>query len=85
MTFSSLAPLLPPLGVTAVKLRGLHLLGAAFDFSYDAAQICVSLQPGSGGPPLELRVLSSGERVPVGVAQACVAVQAVAVGGVGYD
>lgn len=84
MTFSSQAPLLPPLGVTAVKLRGLHLLGAVFDFAYDAAEICVSLQPGSGGAPLELRVLSTGARIPVGDAQACVAVQAVAVGGVGY-
>ena len=85
LTFASQAPLLPPLGVTAVKLRGLHLLGAAFDFVYDAEQICVSLQPdGAAGSPLELRVLASGQRLPVGGAPVCVAVQPVAVAGVGF-
>ena len=86
MTFSSQAPLLPPLGVTAVKLRGLHLLGVAFDFAYDAESICVALQPGAaaGRAPLELRVLASGQRIAVGSAPACVAVQAVEVAGVGF-
>ena len=84
MSFTSQAPVLPPFGVSAMKLRGLHLLGAAFDFSWDDARICVALQA-AGGAPLELRVVASGQRVPVAAAPACVAVQAVEVAGVGFE
>jgi len=83
MSFASQAPTLPPLGVTGVRLRGLRLLGAAFDFAWDAAQVCVSLR-GAGGAPLELRVPASGQRTPLGAAEVCVALGAVEVAGVGY-
>jgi hypothetical protein len=85
-SFSSMQPLLPPLGVTSMKLRGLHLLGAAFDFWWSDTQICVSLQSGSNGSgaPLELRVIVSGQHIPLVVAPACVAVQPVEVAGVGF-
>ena len=84
MSFASPAPALPPLGVTAVRLRGLHLLGVAFDFAYDDAQICVALQGAGGGAPLELRVVASGQRTPLAAAAVCVDVQAVEVAGVGF-
>ena len=86
MSFASQAPTLPPLGTTAVKLRGLHLLGVAFDFAWDAAQVCVALQPSalSAGAALELRVVATGQRTPLGAAPVCVGVQAVEVAGVGF-
>jgi hypothetical protein len=86
-TFSSQAPVLPPYGVTAVKLRSLHLMGAAFDFSYDAGEICVRAYATSGATRLELRVIASGQRLPLapGGAQVCVELQPVAVGAVGYE
>lgn len=86
LSFSSQSPILPPLGVTAVKLRGMHLLGSAFDFEYDANQLCATLQAGqpAGAPPLELRVLATGSRMPLGTMPTCVPVQAVEVAGVGY-
>jgi len=87
LSFSAQRPLLPPLGVTRVKLRGLHLLGVPLDVEYDAATLCAALQPGApAAPALELRVLATGARVPLapGAARACVDVQAVEVAGVGY-
>ena len=33
------APVLPPYGVTSVRLRSLHLIGAAFDFTYNISQV----------------------------------------------
>ena len=86
LSFASQRPLLPPSGVTRLKLRGLHLLGAVFDFEYDDATLCAALQAGGGGggAPLELRVLASGQRLPLAAAQVCVAVQAVEVAGVGF-
>jgi hypothetical protein len=78
---------LPPFGVTAVKLRGLHLLGTAFDMTYDAAQLCVQLQAGAPpAVPLELRVRASGQRLAISAAApTCVAVGAVDVAGVGFE
>ena len=86
MSYSSQAPTLPPFGTTSLKLRGVHLLGTAYDFYYDATQICVSLQAGgsSGGAALELRVVATGERLPLQAVATCVAVQAVDVAGVGF-
>ena len=81
---ASQKPLLPPLGVTGVKLRGLHLLGTAFDFWWTDLRICVALQAGGAGKPLELRVLASGVRLPIGATETCVGVAAVEVAGVGY-
>jgi hypothetical protein len=78
LSFSSSSPILPPLNVSAVTLRGLDLLGTAFDFSYDADSLCATLQAapaggvvGAGGSsssaavaaPLELRVLATGQRI----------------------
>ena len=83
--FAAQRPLLPPLGVGKLTLRGLSLLGAKFDFSYDAATLCVALQKGAAaGAPLELRVLPSGARTPVTAAPACMPVAAVEVAGVGF-
>jgi hypothetical protein len=59
LSFSSQQPVLPPLGITAVTLRGIHLLGTAFNFQYNSSTICVALtpnQPAGQGRPLELRV-----------------------------
>lgn len=84
-SFSAQAPTLPPLGTTGVTLRGLHLLGAAFDFSWNAAQVCAALQADApAGAALELRVPASGKSTPLGVAPVCVATQAVEVAGVGF-
>ena len=84
MSFTSQGPVLPPLGATGLKLRGVHLLGASFDFAYDAAQLCVSLQPGSAGAALELRVVATGQRLPLAVEPTCIGVQPVEVAGVGF-
>ena len=48
LTFSSEQPVVPPLGVTAVTLRGVTLLGTKFNFFWNASSICVTLQPGQG-------------------------------------
>ena len=86
LSFTAQRPVLPPAGVSQVKLRGLHLLGVAFDVAYDAEQLCAALQPGgaAGAPALELRVPATGQRTPLGAAQVCVPVQAVEVAGVGF-
>ncbi len=65
LSFTSQQPVLPPLGITGVTLRGMHLFGTAFDFAYDAKTVCVGLQPGGGGPPLELRLPTAGKVVPI--------------------
>lgn len=82
------APVLPPNNVTGVCLRALHLLGAAFDFSYDAETACARAYAASPPPaPLELRVAATGQRLPLtaGGAAVCVPLQAVSVAGVGYE
>jgi hypothetical protein len=87
LSFTAQRPVLPPLGVTRVKLRGLHLLGVALDVEYDAAQLCAALQPGAppGAPPLELRVPATGQRTLLGAAApVCVPVQPVEVAGAGF-
>jgi protein-glucosylgalactosylhydroxylysine glucosidase len=86
LSFASQQPILPPLGVSHVKLRGLHLLGTALDFSWDAQQLCVALQqgPGGGSQPLELRVRATGQVLPLALTEACVPLGAVDVAGVGY-
>ena len=77
LRFATPVSTLPPGGVTRVKLRGLHLLGAAFHFAYDAAQICVSSDGGAAA--LQLRVEATGETLAITGAEACVPLQAVAV------
>jgi hypothetical protein len=86
LSFTAARPVLPPAGVTQVKLRGLHLLGVAFDAVYDGAQFCAALQPGGapGAPQLELRVLATGQRTPLGAQPVCVPVQPVEVAGFGF-
>jgi trehalose/maltose hydrolase-like predicted phosphorylase len=44
LSFRNQRPVLPPLGVSAVKLRGLHLDGQILDVTYDANTTCVRLQ-----------------------------------------
>ena len=44
LSFSSKRPLLPPLGITRVTLRGLHLFATPFDLTYNDTTICVTLQ-----------------------------------------
>ena len=89
LTFASQRPILPPLGVTSVRLRGLDLLGSSFHLWYDDARVCAQLaaeQRGGGGPPLLLRVLATGAASPLsaGGSPVCVPAQAVEVAGVGY-
>jgi hypothetical protein len=81
LRFATPAPVLPPGGATGVRLRGLHLLGAAFDFSYNGTTICVALNPTSpaGAPPLQLRVEASGQATRVAAEERCVALGAVVV------
>lgn len=84
ISFSSRQPVVPPLGVTAVKLRGVHLLGSAFDFWWDGSTVCVNLHamPTSGMPQLEMR--ADGRNFTLGTGQTCVALQALVVAGVGF-
>jgi hypothetical protein len=71
LRFATPAPSLPPGGVTAVRLRGLHLLGTAFDFAYDSARVCVALRGARAGAALQLRSEATGATVPVAAAEAC--------------
>ena len=71
LRFATPAPTLPPGGITRVKLRGLHLLGTAFDFAYDGARVCVALRGAQGGAALRLRSEATGATVAVGEAEAC--------------
>jgi hypothetical protein len=86
LSFTAQRPVLPPAGVTRVKLRGLHLLGVVFDAAYDAKEFCVSLQLAGapGAPRLELRVPATGARTPLGAQPVCVPVQPVEVAGEGF-
>ena len=87
LSFASQRPVLPPYNTSAATLRGVHLLGTVFDFRWDAATLCVTLQAGGGGgggKPLELRVRASGQRMPISATPTCVPVDAVDVAGVGY-
>lgn len=43
LSFTSQQPLLPPAGITQVKLRGLSLFGVEFDLIYDDANVCAQL------------------------------------------
>ena len=81
LRFATPVPTLPPGGITRVKLRGLHLLGSAFDFAYDAVEICVRRSAGGagGGAVLQLRVESTGAAVVIGDVEACVGLAAVPV------
>lgn len=83
-SFAAQKPVLPPLGVTAMKLRGLSLLGAKFDFWFDADNVCAALHAGSSGAPLELRVLATGARTALTAEQVCTPLAAVEVAGVGF-
>lgn len=85
-SFAAQRPVLPPLGITSMKLRGLSLLGAKFDLWFDADQLCAALQAGAvlPGAPLELRVLASGTRTLLTTTPACTPVAAIEVAGVGF-
>ena len=71
LRFATPAPSLPPGGITRVKLRGLHLLGTSFDFSYDAARVCVAQRGARAGAPLRLRSEATGAAVAVAAEEAC--------------
>ena len=79
-------PVLPPFGITNVKLRGLHLMGSSFDFSYSATDLCVTASGTLDSVPLELRLLNTAKIIalPKGGPQVCVPIQAVAVAVPGY-
>ena len=86
LSFSSQQPVLPPLGVTSVTLRGVHLLGTAFNFQYNASAICVGLTPQQPvGHPLELRVLggSAASHRLITESSVCVALGPVEIAGRG--
>ena len=75
LSFSSQQPVLPPLGVTSVTLRGVHLLGTAFNFQYNASAICVGLTPQQPvGHALELIVLDGSTASPVLITESSVCV-----------
>lgn len=79
LRFATPAPTLPPGGITHVRLRGLHLLGTAFDFSYDSTTVCVALRGAQAGAALQMRSEASGATVAVGAAEACLPLAEVAV------
>lgn len=79
LRFATPAPLLPPGGVTRVKLRGLHLLGTSFDFAYDAARVCVALRGARVGAALQLRSEGTGAIVAIAAAEACLPLSEVVV------
>jgi hypothetical protein len=60
LSFRNRRPVLPPLGVTAVKLRGLHLYGQVLDVTYDANTTCVRLQQQQQQPARDLSSRASG-------------------------
>jgi trehalose/maltose hydrolase-like predicted phosphorylase len=96
LSFTSQQPVLPPLGVTRVTLRGMHLFGVAFDFMYDAKSICVRLQqqqqqqqqqPGADSTSLQVRLVPTGKTFAMPAASqpfACVELQPVEVFVRGY-
>jgi hypothetical protein len=71
LRFATPAPTLPPGGITRVKLRGLHLLGTAFDLTYDDALVCVALRGALGGKALQLRSEASGAKIAIATTEAC--------------
>jgi hypothetical protein len=79
LRFATPAPTLPPGGITRVKLRGLHLLGTAFDFAYDDARVCVTLRGAREGAALRLRSEATGAAVAIADAEACLPLGAVVV------
>ncbi len=100
LTFTAQRPVLPPGGVTAATLRGVHLLGTRFDFRWNATHQCAELQSTAmsvvvvgakkqkqTGEALEVRIVGTTVRWPLtdGAAPVCVTVeQPVEVAGVGY-
>ena len=79
LRFGTPTPTLPPGGITHVKLRGVHLLGSAFDFSWNATDICVRANGDAAPSALQLRVESSGRNVTITDVEACVPLAAVVV------
>jgi hypothetical protein len=90
LSFTSQRPILPPLGVTGVKLRGLHLLGQALDVWYDEAVVCGQLQGGGGlvaaAAGIEMRTTLPPTQVFTlnATSPACFPIQPFEVAGVGY-
>ena len=71
-------PVLPPMGVTSVVLRGIHLQGAVANMAYNETHVCVSLQaaqktgvsvlvlvPGGGGTSQRIGFSDVCLRLPV--------------------
>jgi trehalose/maltose hydrolase-like predicted phosphorylase len=81
LTFSSVQPILPPLGVTNVKLRGVHLLTSSFDVEWNDVQVCFSLR--LNGAAIELRVPNQAS-TPITSTAVCIPSQSFEVAGVGY-
>jgi hypothetical protein len=71
LRFATPVPTLPPGGVTRVKLRGLHLLGTAFDLAYDDALVCVALRGAQAGAALRLHSEVSNATVAIVAEEAC--------------
>jgi hypothetical protein len=56
-SFRSERPLLPPFGVTSVRISSLHLLGSAFSLFYNSTNSCLKSTL-KGGTPLGAMLLS---------------------------
>ena len=81
LTFSSKQPILPPLGVTRAKLRGVHLLTSSFDVDWTDQEVCLSLR--LNGAAIELR-LPSQPSTPITSTAICISSQSFEVAGIGY-
>lgn len=79
LRFATPAPTLPPGGITSVKLRSLHLLGTAFDFSYDNSSVCAVLHGACEGAALQMRSEGSGSIVVISAVEACLPLDQVVV------
>jgi hypothetical protein len=83
-SFTHKQPVLPPAGVTGVKLRGMHLFNSTFDLGYNATHACAVTQV--RGCDLQMRLPGGGAPVPLPLAPApplCVPVGPLEVGVVG--
>ena len=86
LSFTAQRPLLPPLGITQVKLRGLHLLNFIIDVGYTESLFCAQLQVHNDDlSGVEIRVIADNSRFNITVEkEVCVGVQALEIAGVGY-
>ena len=82
LSFTAMQPVIPPLGITAMKLRGLHLLGQAFDMWYNSTSACVQLH--ARGDAGALFLTFSGKSLPIFQAPLCIPLQPFEVAGKGF-